>query len=196
MHQYLRNKAEVRTAECGPCTWFNYCSSFLWLHIYKKGKEWWTCGYVKLKEFHFLLLHFHTFVNMLRTTQAYDTSSFPDHVYYTVGSVGQVSAECRPIISANMSTDTQSILGQQLVDHQLSIDQHISQYRIVFYWVSLDSQSKTRILSTDVSADIGSMGYRSTVGGLSVWCRRNLKYLSTNKQPMQINANANANQCK
>ena len=40
----------------------------------------------------------------------------------------------------------------------------------------------TCILSTDALADIGSLGYWSTVGGISVWCRRNLKYLLRNKQ--------------
>ena len=82
--------------------------------------------------------------------------------------------------------DTRLTVGQLsvdiLVERQSSIDRHIGRYYIVFCRVLVDSRSMSYILSTDVLVDIGSMGYRSTVGGILVWCWRNLKYLLRNKQ--------------
>ena len=79
----------------------------------------------------------------------------------TKGSAGQVSAN----MSTDMSVDARPILGRHI--GRVSTD-----ISAAFCRVSVDSRSITLNLSTDVSADIGSVGYQSTVGGISVWCRR------------------------
>ena len=161
-------KSELRTVECGPCTWFNYCSSFLWfLHICRKGKEQWTCSHVKLKELHFLLFHFHILLSVCWELHKNRILSV-FLIMCTIGSVGRV-----------LAYSIGQYVNRHSVNPQSKVSRHISwlsvEYRVLLSigWLSVN----------DLYFEHQCIGqYR--VNGISVtcrwymlvWCRHNLKY--------------------